>query len=83
MLQESPLLDRRFDLLLDAETYKKMEREKLLFLESRVGVNRDAVSFQVIYDCYYAALLRILYNFWSIFNEATESTGRKKLLDYV
>ena len=50
MLRESssPSLDRRFDLILDAETYKKMEREKLLFLESRVGVNRDTVSFQVI-----------------------------------
>ena len=40
-------LDRRFDLILDAETYKKMEREKLLLQESRAGVNRDTVSFKV------------------------------------
>ena len=43
LLQESSL-DRRFDLILDAETYKKIEREKLLLQESRAGVNRETVS---------------------------------------
>ena len=41
--ESSSPLDPRFDLLLDAESYKKMEREKMLLRESRAGVNRDTV----------------------------------------
>ena len=47
--KESSLpLDPRFDLLLDAESYRKMEREKMLLRESRAGVNRDTVILKAL-----------------------------------
>ena len=37
-------LASRFDLMLDAETYRRGERERILLHESRAAVNRETVS---------------------------------------